>query len=157
MTRKQSGFTLIELMIVVAIIGILAAIAIPRYQDYTTRAQLAEAFELASGMKTDVVDAISQGATCASVDGMGAGESAANAGDAVDAGRYVATVAVTGTAPSCIVTATMKDSDVSSDIEGATVALTMVDSGGSYSWSCATSDGTSSLDSALVPKSCISL
>ncbi|KGA02798.1 hypothetical protein KP05_04160 [Cobetia amphilecti] len=154
MTRKQAGFTLIELMIVVAIIGILAAIAIPRYQDYTTRAQLAEAFELAAGMKTDVVDAISQGATCESVDGMGSGESSADAGDEVDAGRYVATVAVTGTAPSCVVTATMKSDDVSSDISGATVALTMNDASGSYSWSCEAKKGSTALAPALVPKSC---
>jgi type IV pilus assembly protein PilA len=48
---KQSGFTLIELMIVVAIIGILASIAIPSYQDYTVRAQVVEAFSLASELK----------------------------------------------------------------------------------------------------------
>jgi type IV pilus assembly protein PilA len=48
---RQSGFTLIELMIVVAIIGILAAIAIPAYQDYTIRAQVTEAFSLASELK----------------------------------------------------------------------------------------------------------
>ncbi len=56
MHRKQQGFTLIELMIVVAIIGILAAIAIPAYQDYTIRAQVSEGLSLASGGKTAIAE-----------------------------------------------------------------------------------------------------
>lgn len=60
MRKTDKGFTLIELMIVVAIIGVLAAIAIPAYQDYTIRAQVSEGLSLASGAKSSLWDFISE-------------------------------------------------------------------------------------------------
>ena len=62
-TQKQQGFTLIELMIVVAIVGILAAVAIPAYSDYTTRAKVTEGLSLASTAKTVVVENAQFGAS----------------------------------------------------------------------------------------------
>ena len=75
----QKGFTLIELMIVVAIIGILAAVALPAYQDYTIRAKVTEGIVLGSGLKVVVADNASN-ATLAASGGLFAGMSTGNAG-----------------------------------------------------------------------------
>ncbi len=89
-TKKHGGFTLIELMIVVAIIGILAAIAIPAYQDYTIRAQVTEGLNMAALAKTPITDAF-----------MNNGEAPANRTEAGltpnptdTVGKYVASVAI---------------------------------------------------------------
>ncbi len=64
MQKVQQGFTLIELMIVVAIIGILAAVAIPAYQDYTVKAKIGNALSAADPIKTAVALCIQEGAEC---------------------------------------------------------------------------------------------
>jgi len=85
----QKGFTLIELMIVVAIIGILAAIAIPAYQDYTIRSQVTEGLNLASAVKTGVAEAFANtGEWPADIDAAG-GDS-----DNLPSGKYVESIDV---------------------------------------------------------------
>jgi type IV pilus assembly protein PilA len=91
MTKLQKGFTLIELMIVVAIIGILAAIAIPAYQDYTIRAQVSEGMNLAAAAKAAVAESfLNRGVAPANRTAAGM---SANAGDT--RGKYVTGVEVT--------------------------------------------------------------
>ena len=124
----QKGFTLIELMIVVAIIGILAAVALPAYQDYTARAQVSEAFSLASGQKGAVAEYYSNRGVMPTTN--------ASAGIPTNTdikGKYVKQVDI-GT--SGIITATMQASGVGKDLENKTLILAPVVNNGSIDWNC---------------------
>ena len=144
----QQGFTLIELMIVVAIIAILAAIAIPQYNDYTARAQLSEAFTLADGLKTPVTEMYSQ-------DGTGYCD-LGKYPNAITKGQYVDSINLTGADP-CVITVTMKSQDVNSKILGKNVVFTFTPTvaktgknQNAQNWVC-----TSSItDKSILPKSC---
>ncbi len=147
-TSAQQGFTLIELMIVVAIIGILAAIAIPAYQDYIARAQMSEAMTLASGVKIPVTEAFSQDGVCPT---NGSNGIATNTNIN---GKYVASVTAAGTGSAtggCTIAVAMKATGVSTGIQSKTLTLTMAtaSNAGSYTWTC-----TSTADQKYLPKSC---
>lgn len=152
-SAAQRGFTLIELMIVVAIIGILAAIALPAYQDYVARAQMSEAVVLLDGLKTPVAESFAQ-------DGQCPANSALNtAGIAFPAtsinGKYVVSVATAGTgsaAGGCTMTATMKAANVSTDLISKTVVMTLVTSAaaGTNNWTCV----STTIRQKYLPKVC---
>lgn len=140
---KQQGFTLIELMIVVAIIGILAAIAIPAYQDYIARSQMSEAMTLASGQKSNVSEAWTQLGTFATIDNGQVGIP-----DAADvSGKYVSYVSVTDG----VILAKIRDSGVSSGITSGDLQLSPVTTAGSISWSCTSPSG---IDDKYLPQAC---
>ena len=126
MKAIQKGFTLIELMIVIAIIGILAVVALPAYQDYTARAQVSEALTLAEGQKSAVTEYRSdRGAWPTTNTEAGVASSIS--------GKYVASVQVGADG---IITATMKSANVNNDIKGKTLILTPTDQNGSFTWTC---------------------
>jgi type IV pilus assembly protein PilA len=133
MKKIQQGFTLIELMIVVAIIGILAAIAIPAYQDYTIRAQVSEGLNLAAGAKTSISEFVmDRGAWPATQALAGLPVSTTITGNyvssvAVAAGTGVVTVTYSSAAP-------QRANDI---IDGLTLVLTpSTAGGGSVEWDC---------------------
>ncbi|WP_084358207.1 pilin [Pseudomonas nitroreducens] len=97
--KAQKGFTLIELMIVIAIIGILAAIALPQYQDYTIRTKVSEGITLASAAKTAVTDTFSSRSQGAVADYAGTGPAADSSyGYEFTATTNVASIAILGIA-----------------------------------------------------------
>ena len=148
MKYLQKGFTLIELMIVVAIIGILAAVAIPAYQDYTARAQATEAVELLSGGKTPMAEYYAD-------KGVWPMASSSVMGNTI--GKYTAGVAMTTgaglTPPVMKLTATMKAVGVNSKVASGTISLATVDGG--KVWSCTVPVGSgTAIDLKYRPAAC---
>ena len=148
--KVQQGFTLIELMIVVAIIGILAAVAIPAYQDYIARAQMSEAMILADGLKTAVSEAYSQDGTCPANGTSGIAAATDIKGNYV---LSVTTGGAGGASGGCTITAKMKSDGVSIGIVDKSITLTMTTSApaGSITWAC-----TTDAEQKYVPKACTS-
>jgi type IV pilus assembly protein PilA len=131
----QKGFTLIELMIVVAIIGILAAVAIPAYNDYTARAQATEAFTMVDALRTPMLEGFLQ-------TGVWALPS-----NATTTGRYVGSIAEGGGPGAYTVVVTFAATGVNPKIASETVTFTYDD--GTGAWSC-----TTTLPPELQPKPC---
>ncbi|HEZ4183833.1 TPA: pilin [Neisseria meningitidis] len=164
MNTLQKGFTLIELMIVIAIVGILAAVALPAYQDYTARAQVSEAILLAEGQKSAVTEYY-----------LNHGEwpknntSAGVASSSKIKGKYVEKVEVANG----VVTAEMKSTGVNKEIKGKELSLWAKRQNGSVKWFCgqpvtrdavdtandddaitAANDATKKIDTKHLPSTC---
>lgn len=139
--RISAGFTLIELMIVVAIIAILAAIAIPAYQDYLIRAQVTEGFSLASGAKSAVWDYVSN-----TGEFPPGNKSAGLADKSTISGNYVSSVDVTNGA----ITVEFKGPKANQAIQNQLLVLSPSTTSGSIIWACT----PSTLDEKYLPTSC---
>ena len=139
MKRAQQGFTLIELMIVVAIIGILAAVALPAYQDYTKRSRVSEGLSLAAGAKTAMAEYY------ASNNAWPADNAAAGVAAKADInGNSVTSVEVKNNTITVVYKTNV-------DVDGKnTIILTGTANGGGVSWSC--KGGT--VDAKFRPSEC---
>ncbi|HEZ3906179.1 TPA: pilin [Neisseria meningitidis] len=159
MNTLQKGFTLIELMIVIAIVGILAAVALPAYQDYTARAQVSEAILLAEGQKSAVTEYyLNHGIW------PGGNSDAGVASSSTIKGKYVKEVEV----KNGVVTAQMASSNVNNEIKGKKLSLWAKRQDGSVKWFCgqpverntaadddvADDSGTDKIDTKHLPSTC---
>ena len=139
--QMQKGFTLIELMIVVAIIGILAAVAIPAYQDYTVRAKVSEGLGLAAAAKAAVAETwASQGRFMVSNQSIGLPTATSITGNSI---RSVSQV-------SGVITITMAGTGLPANVAGDTYTLSARTSAGGVQWAC----NAGTIEAKYLPSEC---
>ncbi|MDX1454437.1 MAG: pilin [Gammaproteobacteria bacterium] len=144
MQKMQKGFTLIELMIVVAIIGILAAVAIPAYQDYITRAKLSEVMGIAAKDKTTISEYyVSIGAMPLTPDAAGISEDAGQS-------QYLKTVAFNNTGTNSATMTYTLDAPLSAALEDRTIIFTGTGNASGVTWTC----NTGTLEPKYRPANC---
>jgi type IV pilus assembly protein PilA len=154
MSKMQKGFTLIELMIVVAIIGILAAIALPAYQDYTKRAKMSEVILAASACRTSITETYQAGTSAPAAGSWGCESSGS-------ASKYVALVTTTANGVILVTAQNFNDSNIDTKVvslapyTSAGVAMTSANMGTPVGiWKCGSpSDGTT-MTAKFLPSSC---
>jgi type IV pilus assembly protein PilA len=150
MSQLQRGFTLIELMIVVAIIGILAAVAIPAYQDYIARSQVSEAVSLMGSSKTPLAEYFADKGFWPTMLSEVLGNTSGKYSGGITG---VDTGTINGTASSYTVEATMKTANVNAAITGKQVRLQTADAG--KNWLCTTGGITGApMSSKYLPGAC---
>ena len=143
--QNQRGFTLIELMVVIAIIAILAAIAVSAYSTSIGKAQFSEALSVTDGIKPDVSAFYHQAGAC-----PGPGDGSILPPTSY-AGKYVASVTIASVADGCTMTALFRSSTVAADLQGKQVVLTLEhpQNTGSAVWVC-----SSNVPEKYLPEPC---
>jgi type IV pilus assembly protein PilA len=141
MKRVQQGFTLIELMIVVAIIGILAAVALPAYRDYTVRAKVSELVLAGSAGKNTIAEYVNTNSRMPDTGSVDISIATKT--------KFVDSVAWTGSSASeGIITVTATNAEAA--ISGKTLQLAATEAGGQVTWVCKAGD----IDAKYLPSSC---